>query len=298
MYGEHAPLACVWRCRRRGRGFSCGCKSLRRVSCGRSNRYGNPRYARPIQRPGRCLAIFHDLLLDYSDHGICDEGSDCQVSLHNCVDLSVCQPDPIQIPPNVWIRFRFDTDDQNPETWDTVINADGSPAVFYAAVYCRGEAPRGACCPDQVDLPGTDTVCFDDLPVTSCLGHRWLANTTCDENLFDPPCGTHACCLPDGSCDNVAFEECFMTCDTLSPSIECQTDQDCPGERTCGTDTDANRCTPVCAKWSTGKFCSDARFDCPQPCDISDIADVFFSDEEALVVSVPRNCAIDAPSTM
>ncbi|MCH9035304.1 MAG: hypothetical protein IID42_12520, partial [Planctomycetes bacterium] len=36
--------------------------------------------------------------------------------------------------------FVFDTDDQNPETWDTVFNANGSPAVFYAAVYCRSEA--------------------------------------------------------------------------------------------------------------------------------------------------------------
>ena len=192
--------------------------------------------------------------------------------------------------------FVFDTDDQNSETWDTVFNANGSPAVFYAAVYCRGETPRGACCPDQPEVPGLDLVCFDDLPVTSCLGQRWLANTTCDENLFDPPCGTHACCLPDGSCDNIVREECFVTCDTLSPPLVCQIDQDCPGERTCGTDTDANRCTPVCAKWSTGKFCGDADFECPQPCEIGDITTIFFADHSEIDPSGPPilNCAIDA----
>ena len=36
--------------------------------------------------------------------------------------------------------FAFDTDPNNPETWNTFFEPDGSPAVFYAAVYCRGEA--------------------------------------------------------------------------------------------------------------------------------------------------------------
>ena len=57
------------------------------------------------------LTLLHDLVLDYSDRGICDDGTKCQVSLQNCVDESVCQPDPIQIPPTAWVRIRFDTDD-------------------------------------------------------------------------------------------------------------------------------------------------------------------------------------------
>ncbi|MCH9035541.1 MAG: hypothetical protein IID42_13740, partial [Planctomycetes bacterium] len=107
----------------------------------------------------------------------------------------------------------YDVDPARPGEWVITTDGDNTPAVFYAAIFCRGDTPRGACCPDQPDIPGSEMNCFDDVPVTSCLGNRWLADTTCDENLFDPPCGTHACCLPDGSCENVAREECLLTCD-------------------------------------------------------------------------------------
>ncbi|MCH8242804.1 MAG: hypothetical protein IH897_09365 [Planctomycetes bacterium] len=173
--------------------------------------------------------------------------------------------------------FAFDTDPKNPETWNTFFLAEAEPAVFYAAVYCRGEPPLGACCPSRSVVPGLDADCVDDVPITSCRGARWLEGSSCAENLFDPPSDIHACCLPAGPCDNIVREECLMTCDTLSPPIECQTDQDCPGERTCGTDADANRCTPVCAKWSTGKFCDDAEVDCPQPCGLDDLTSIYFA---------------------
>ncbi|MCH7888762.1 MAG: hypothetical protein IIA00_05735 [Proteobacteria bacterium] len=190
----------------------------------------------------------------------------------------------------------YDVDPARPDEWVVASDGDNTPAVFYAAIFCRGETSRGACCPDQFDTPGSEMNCFDDVPVTSCLGNRWLANTTCDENLFDPPCGTHACCMADGSCDNVVREDCLMTCDTSSPPIECQTDQDCPGERTCGTDVAADLCTSVCATWDTGSFCDDADFECPQPCEIGDVTTIFFADSLEIDPPGPPilDCSIDA----
>ncbi|MCH7995063.1 MAG: hypothetical protein IIB57_11565 [Planctomycetes bacterium] len=409
------------------------------------------------------LSLFHDLLLDFSDRGICDDGTECQVSLQDCGDLSVCQPDPIQIPPNVWVRFRFDSDDaavvagspptigfsidgfddpqahcnrwfagwpafphasfwveltapeecethylaysavnsskpaflpsdiappnagtpttrlgddirlavdhcilsafelgmkgtvgafemsidlrwrfiqdvipetvrtfsgrgegslevarftippeielsidrldqpiyitwaadfedapagvlevdftqigesgpeffafdtdpNNPETWNTLFQTDGSPAVFYTAVFCRGEAPLGACCLPQDAGPGLEMRCVDDVPITSCQGARWLEGTSCEENFFDPPCGTHSCCLAndnDTDCENRTFDDCVEDCvmdfdpifcepvcwgganhgvpcaDEIicDPDGQCYSDGLCPGHRTCG----------------------------------------------------------------
>lgn len=56
-------------------------------------------------------SITHDLLADFSDRGKCADGSECQVSQQNCVDLSVCQAEPFEIPATVWVRIRFSTDD-------------------------------------------------------------------------------------------------------------------------------------------------------------------------------------------
>ncbi|MCH7924826.1 MAG: hypothetical protein IIC51_04765, partial [Planctomycetes bacterium] len=157
--------------------------------------------------------------------------------------------------------FAFDTDPNNPETWNTLFEAEASPAVFYAAVYCRGEPPLGACCPLQDAVPGLDMACVDDVPSTSCLGARWLEGTSCEENLFDPPCGTHACCLPnDTACENRTFDDCVEDCVTdfnpvfcepvcvggpnhhvpcaddteCGPDGLCDADGLCPGRRTCG----------------------------------------------------------------
>ncbi|MCH9003277.1 MAG: hypothetical protein IIC02_11945, partial [Planctomycetes bacterium] len=409
------------------------------------------------------LTLLHDLVLDYSDRGICDDGTECQVSLQNCVDESVCQPDPIQIPPTAWVRIRFDTDDaavvagspptigfsgdryddrqvhcvawfggwptfphasfwveltapfdcekhfpaysaanpnrppflptdiapphvgtpttrlgddirlsvddcildafeigvrgsggtyemsidlrwptildvipetvqtfsgtgngsvkvarftippeielsidrldqpiyitwaadfedapagvlevdftqigesgpeffafdtdpNNPETWRVLNEGDGTPAVFYAAVYCRGDPPLGACCSFQDAVPGLGMACIDDVPITSCRGARWLEGTSCEENFFDPPCGTHACCLAndnDTDCENRTFDDCVEDCvmdfdpifcepvcwgganhgvpcaDEIicDPDGQCYSDGLCPGHRTCG----------------------------------------------------------------
>ncbi|MCH8243667.1 MAG: tetratricopeptide repeat protein, partial [Planctomycetes bacterium] len=161
------------------------------------------------------------------------------------------------------IMFAFDVNPNTPDEWSIVPDGDFSPAVFYAAIFCRGDAPRGACCPNQAAIPGSDMNCFDDVPVTSCLGTRWQINSTCEQNFFNPPCGTHACCLPNGHCEDRTFDDCVEECITdvdpifcepvcnggendrqpcnpangdadCAPDGICDPDASCPGQRTCG----------------------------------------------------------------
>ena len=81
---------------------------------------------------------FHDLILDYSDRGICGDGSPCLVSQQDCADLSACVEDPLEIPPTVWLRLRFDTDDAaivmgSPPTRGFSADAYDDPQAFCTA---------------------------------------------------------------------------------------------------------------------------------------------------------------------
>ncbi len=152
-----------------------------------------------------------------------------------------------------------------PGEWNvTHRTADGRDAVFYFAVYCKGEVPTGPCCARQPNLEGQDPACLDEVPVTSCFGGRWLRSTeqnpkTCPSSFYDgecedgtycstlegcpdatcgtppcecegvedpweargqPPCGTHACCMPDNECANIPRDECVaITDDDGRPSV-------------------------------------------------------------------------------
>ena len=148
--------------------------------------------------------------------------------------------------------------------WELYFHPDLFPEmIFYAAVYCRGEAPTGACCPDQPAVPGTDVVCYDDLTPLDCLGSRWLLGAVCEDDLFYPPCGTHACCTPDGGCQNLTYDDCVAICEPDPDPFLCETDDDCPGPRTCGFEGDPSICTPKCARWSSGEFCGEGEQWCP-----------------------------------
>ncbi len=57
-------------------------------------------------------------------------------------------------------------------------------------IYCDGNRPIGACC------NGETAGCTDGVRSFECDG-RFLPNTTCAQNLFDPPCGTGQCCSPN-----------------------------------------------------------------------------------------------------
>ncbi len=167
--------------------------------------------------------------------------------------------------------FAYDVDLLQRNRWVAVTDGDNTPAVFYAAIFCRGEAPRGACCPNQPDQPGRDMECFDGgldektqeiigVPVTSCLGTRWQIDSTCAENTFEPPCGTHSCCGTNSNCNHRTRDDCLEDCITdvdpifcepvcvggpnfgqpcsgdgdCEPEGICDDNAQCPGQRTCG----------------------------------------------------------------
>jgi hypothetical protein len=133
--------------------------------------------------------------------------------------------------PNEWLGGfffgGFDPDDPCPGGTQAPCPA-GS---FRTNVWCKGNAPTGACC-DR--FSGT---CADNVTLLDCNG-RWAEGASCsDEGVFDPPCGTHACCHK--------FE--------LNPQITlCQnlTEAECAGE--------------LAGFLSRGKFCSDLNDTCPE----------------------------------
>ena len=88
---------------------------------------------------------------------------------------------------DVWLGMQDVTDPDNPGDWELVRPDSGIPGIAHIAVYCRGETPTGACCPDQSAEPGLDPVCHDDVPVTSCPSARWIMDSTCAANEFAPP---------------------------------------------------------------------------------------------------------------
>ena len=171
--------------------------------------------------------------------------------------------------------------------WEAYAIPTGRPAVFYAAVYCKGYPPRGACCPPQPAEPNAEMICYDDLTVLSCLGSRWLINSTCEENRFTPPCGTHACCKPDDNCSDLTYDDCVSICDTELDPIACRNDEDCPGLRECHdkechntwgftgiecttaddcepgeTCEDFGYCGPSCSRWGSGEYCGEGEQRC------------------------------------
>jgi|GEM_PF-1389999 len=100
------------------------------------------------------------------------------------------------------------------------------PFAASATVFCRGERPVGACCPQGSAVPGLGNECFDNVPISHCPDTRWLANTTCDENLFAPPCGSAACCLPDGTCRDLFEADCDAVMGVWHASVLCATQGD------------------------------------------------------------------------
>ncbi|MBU0719193.1 MAG: thrombospondin type 3 repeat-containing protein [Planctomycetes bacterium] len=167
--------------------------------------------------------------------------------------------------------------------WAEYALGGNQPAVFYAAVYCRGEAPTGACCRERPAEPGVETRCYDDMTVLGCLASdwltgnsRWLINSTCAENEFYPQCGGQACCLPDNTCQDLTYDDCVSQCEPEDDPLVCITDDDCPGSRTCQDD---NICSPKCARWNVGVLCADSGFSCP-PFECFDAQGNCFEDED------------------
>ncbi len=136
-------------------------------------------------------------------------------------------------------------------------------------------------------------LCFDNVPVLGCLNGRWQASNgifdgpggnQCKDNPFIPPCGDHACCLPDNNIRDTRFEQCLRIKDPNSPATQCGqcaiagttgclTDNDCPVGDTCipndglclsGQVCQSNGiCAPRTAIWHAGRFQGENSFTCP-----------------------------------
>ncbi len=131
--------------------------------------------------------------------------------------------------------------------------------------------------------------CFDGVPVLGCPNGRWqalndLATNRCADNPFDPPCGSHACCLPDDTVRDLRYEQCLRIEDPNAPptvcgqcvisgatcftSAECVTvgdtclphDEECLAGQSC---QDNGICAPRTAIWHPGSFEGQDDFLCP-----------------------------------
>ena len=96
-------------------------------------------------------------------------------------------------------------------TCDPVMNpseCNGPFDVFTPGGTCPGDCAiiTGACCDD------TNPPCVDGVNIADCQGpnQRFSPGAFCD---LDPPCGTTdpgACCLPNGSCDDLTPLQCYQ----------------------------------------------------------------------------------------
>lgn len=97
--------------------------------------------------------------------------------------------------------------------------------TFQNRFYCAGTEPTVACCDLSVSV---ETPCADEVPITQCFS-RFVANTTCAEAEFDPPCGMASCCLQDETCQNMFQQECVDAGGLWQPGFFCEVgNQFCP----------------------------------------------------------------------
>lgn len=145
-----------------------------------------------------------------------------------------------------------------PRPWTEYTPDPPKSGIYRINIYCRGEPEPGACCAGR--RSGEPVRCYDVLPAASCGAARWLPDRTCAEDAFDPPCGTHACCLPDNRCTDLDYEDCTAITATGDMAVFCSTNEDCGVNRYCQAD---GTCSPRTALWSAGEFCDDSDFRCP-----------------------------------
>ncbi|MEK6675415.1 MAG: hypothetical protein AABZ47_07135 [Planctomycetota bacterium] len=119
---------------------------------------------------------------------------------------------------------------ENPPAWDPnfffngCTDGDGDECgSFHITVQCLGVEPTGACC------SGAGGTCSDNRLIGECGGGRWQPNVTCAAALFNPPCGTTACCKVDPNdsnqtvCDNVNPVLCVADGGDSTPGQFCAT---------------------------------------------------------------------------
>ncbi|MBI4717800.1 MAG: hypothetical protein HY763_08360 [Planctomycetes bacterium] len=151
-------------------------------------------------------------------------------------------------------------DPAEPGVWRAFLPLGGA-GIIAARVHCRGEVPLGACCPTQG--PGEPQECRDGASATDCIGGRWIPGASCASDPSDPtapPCGTPACCLPDGGCADLSPAECSAITDPFSPAKTCDAQTPCGPGRICQPD---GTCAPRTAVTRSGNSCDDLGFTCP-----------------------------------
>lgn len=143
-----------------------------------------------------------------------------------------------------------------PPSWVSLSTAPADTA--YLVVYCRGEEPDGACCYHN----GVPHACLDDMPLTSCGKGRWLFNETCAADAFDPPCGTHLCCLPGDECADLNQLDCANGSGVWKGGTFCSIDANLCRHYACLVSTEP------CTLSHDSPGCNN-RFCCEPVCDIN-----------------------------
>lgn len=115
--------------------------------------------------------------------------------------------------------------------------------AFEVTILCDGPAELGACCdmqfPDEAGLAVCRDVSRANCPypaVGSPLLPAWKADSTCSADPFNPPCGAFACCLADGTCQNLT----------------------------------ESQCAPRGVSWTLGRYCGAPEVDCDPMCIMSE----------------------------
>lgn len=188
------------------------------------------------------------------------------------------------------------------------------------SIFCAGRAPMGACCDMFLLDPAGEAVCRE-VPQANCpypppgtdLLPAWREGGACGLDAFDPPCGTAACCLADGSCGNYTEKQCApggvswnrgKFCD--SPGVACEyvcvlSDQPCSLPHPSAGCINPFCCAAVCVQ-PDGAFCCQFEWDdacvssAAQFCNIPPINDECVgpqAGEGARLVDVPSSTESD-----
>ena len=251
---------------------------------------------------------FHDLILDYTDRGICDDGASCSVSQQNCTggtcaDQSpcdtagppcadgaecissgfVCVPNPLPIPSTVWLRLRFNTDEA------AVISGSPPTRGFSLDGY---DDPKFSCTASFGGWPAFPHATFfaEILAPTTC--ETCPPGSVCTENPDGGFCTCEpvpeACCFEDFSCQNLPPDQCrgsdgvprgpgtacLGSADCTPPLGVCCADGDCLGTMT------ESECTDADGQWTFGGDCTL----CKRACCIDGICSGDAVRSECLVV--------------
>lgn len=118
---------------------------------------------------------------------------------------------------------------QTGDNWEIKPIPEGfANGAFELAIVCAGAAPVGACCDMHFPGPDGNAVCREVArancawpPRGSAAQPPWREGESCTPDPFNPPCGTAACCLSDGTCANLTESECAPRGSSWTKGVYC-----------------------------------------------------------------------------